>query len=538
MEITRRGFMKGVGAAGFIAMAPNLVACGDDGKPLLQDPKVFIHGVASGDPLADRVIIWTRVTSPEERAQGGRTQGLLDVGTIEVAWEVSENPEFTEIIRGDIVETDASRDYTVKVDVTGLEAGTTYYYRFMAFDEISNAGRTRTAPTGSVENLRFAVASCASLAHGFFNAYRALAHRDDLDAVVHLGDYIYEYGTDRYGRVRPYDPPHEIVTLEDYRRRHGQYKTDHDLQAVHHQHPFICVWDDHEVADNTWKDGAKNHNPEDGEGDYDDRRTAAHQAYSEWMPIRDQDDISRIFRSFSYGSLVDLIMLDTRSWGRDLQGQLQSEERSMLGADQEAWLHEQLQGSTAKWKILGQQVMVGQFSLDRGSNSLNGDGWDGYVHARERLFDEIEETPGGNVVVLTGDIHTAFALDLVRNPFDAELYDRETGDGSVSVEFVCTSITSPGLPALAEFPALIQSLYEVSPHLKFADFVYKGYTLLDVTPERIHADYVAIDGIEEPTAAQTQVLQSFVVRDGAPTLVAVDAPMDERPGQPSLVPTR
>lgn len=539
MEITRRGFIKGATAVSLVAMAPNLTGCGDeDGTSGPKfEPKVFLHGVASGDPLADCVIIWTRVTSVEEREQGGRPLGTPDVGPIEVEWQVATDKRMRNIVAGDVFTTDASRDYTVKIDVQGLEPGTTYYYQFRALDEESQVGRTRTTPVGDVSNVRMAIASCSSLSHGYFNAYRVLAERNDIDVVVHLGDYIYEYASDSYGKLRPYDPPHEIITLEDYRRRHAQYKEDADLQAVHQQHPFVCVWDDHEVANNTWKEGAGNHS--ESEGDFNERVTAAHLAYSNWMPIRDQDNLSRIYRKFTYGNLMDLIMLDTRYWGRDKQGEEDTEDRTLLGFDQEEWLAEQLSESQATWKFLGQQIMVAQLSLDNGVTPLNDDQWDGYAASRDRLYNQIESTPGGNVVVLTGDIHTAFAADITRDPFTVGgPYTPATGEGSIAVEFVCTSITSPGLEGVGALPNAVTLFKNLCPHIKFVDFDRKGFTVIDISHDRVQADYVGIETVKVPDVTNHQILASLTCEAGSNRLTQAEGPLSSRSGQPDFAPVR
>jgi alkaline phosphatase D len=281
-----------------------------------------------------------------------------------VRWQIARDGAFTDIARSGELTTDGDRDYTVKVDVTGLSPATTYYYRFIALGGSSPIGRTRTAPSGGVARLRFAVVSCSSYAHGFFHAYRSIAQRLDLDAVVHLGDYIYEYGSGQYGTARPYEPEHEILNLADYRARYAYYRKDPDLQAVHRQHPFIAVWDDHESANNAWVDGAENHTP-GAEGKWADRKAAAAQAYAEWMPIRELEGPTKIYRSLRYGDLAELIMLDTRSWGREEQvpqsdSRINDPNRQLLGQDQEAWLSERLRTSTAQWKLVGQQVMMGQ----------------------------------------------------------------------------------------------------------------------------------------------------------------------------------
>ncbi len=271
----------------------------------------FLHGVASGDPLQDRVILWTRVTSPGN-------------GAVSVEWAVASDADFSAIVKSGVTTTDSSRDYTVKVDADGLNPGQEYFYRFSVGDRISSRGRTKTLPTGSVDRLRLAIVSCSNFPAGYFNVYNALGRRSDIDAILHLGDYIYEYALGGYGMQTKDEmetatrlerlpiPEHEIVTLEDYRARHAQYKADRDLQMAHASAPFICIWDDHEIANDGWVAGAENHNP--GEGEWIDRQVAAVKAYFEWMPIREPKDRTHleIYRSFEFGDLASLFMLETR----------------------------------------------------------------------------------------------------------------------------------------------------------------------------------------------------------------------------------
>ena len=276
---------------------------------------VFRHGVASGDPLRDRVVLWTRVTpgTPGE--------------TVDVEWMMARDARMSRAIARGSIRTSADRDYTVKIDPVGLDPGSTYYYRFSARGARSPIGRTRTLPARPTRHVRLALASCSNLPFGFFNAYARIAARPDLDAVLHLGDYIYEYANDRYGNRAEGDgtalgrvplPDREIVTLDDYRQRYGQYREDPDLQAAHRQHPFIAVWDDHETANNSWRGGAQNHNPEDG--DWSARRVAAVRAWLEWMPVRESPGGDfRLYRQFAFGDLADLMMLDTRLEARELQ---------------------------------------------------------------------------------------------------------------------------------------------------------------------------------------------------------------------------
>ncbi|PZO50243.1 MAG: alkaline phosphatase [Alphaproteobacteria bacterium] len=301
---TRRGAL--------LATTGAVAACGatDVETPAYEGDLAFNHGVASGDPKQDRVVIWTRV-SP------------VNPGPVPVRWIVARNRELTDVVKTGVIETSEARDYTVKADVTGLRAGAPYFYGFRAGAAESVTGKTRTLPRGRTEELKIAVASCASYSHGFFNAYEALAERDDLAAIIHLGDYIYEYGLSGYGGDvalqlgRVPSPEVECLRLEDYRARHAQYKTEAELQAAHAAAPWIVVWDDHEVANDSFTMGAENHDA--GEGEWANRKRAALQAYYEWMPIREPEAgraFEAINRSFQFGDLFTLIMLESRLLAR------------------------------------------------------------------------------------------------------------------------------------------------------------------------------------------------------------------------------
>lgn len=509
--LSRRSFLGQSGASlTALGLAPLLPACDggnggrspDGGAP---DALAFLHGVASGDPLSDRVILWTRVTQTGTAA-------------VPVTVRLSTQPDFSSGVTVRNSSATPERDFTVKIDAAGLQPGTTYYYQFEARGQRSPVGRTRTLPVDAVDRLRIAVLSCASLAHGFFNAYARVAERADLDLVLHLGDYLYEYGNGEYGSVRTYEPPTEIVSLEDYRARHGQYKRDPDLQAVHRQHPLVCVWDDHESTNDSWRDGAENHQPEI-EGPWPLRKSIAQQVYEEWMPIRVSDP-GVIYRRFPIGSLVNLHMLDTRLLARSEQlspsgavpglpvgvftatGAFADPARTLLGEAQEAWLADGLRSSTATWQLLGQQVMFGQLQvlgLPRAtglSQFLNPDQWDGYPAARDRLLDVIRGGGGfpaiDNCIVLTGDIHTSWAMNISEDPNNLLAYNPLTGIGSRAVEFVTTSVTSPGLESLAPVGDVLRLN---NPHIRYVDLASKGYLLLDITPERCIGEFWAVDGI-------------------------------------------
>jgi alkaline phosphatase D len=532
-RLDRREFLVRVGAAGAVLWLPGCGGSGggDPGPTPPPPTGTFRHGVASGDPLEDRVILWTRVS-------------VDTAGPVQVEWVIARDAGLTDVAAQGTASAEAARDYIVKVDPTGLAPGVTYYYRFTAAGEQSPIGRTRTTPVGSVPRLRLGVVSCASYPHGFFNAYARLAERADLDAVVHLGDYVYEYGNGpgEYGADvqaggRIYDPPWETVTLADFRRRFAHYRLDADVRAMHRQHPVIAVWDDHESACDAWVGGAANHNA--GEGDWTTRKAAAVQAYREWMPIRDvaASDPQLAYRRFRFGDLVDLILLESRLLARSQQGtpplapvtlfedagDFADPARQLLGATQESWLSAELAASTARWRLLGQQVMVGQLKANGQPNSdntatpggqggvfLNPDQWDGYPRARERLWAMIRGAAGHpnvavpNVVVLTGDIHSSWAMDITEDPNNPDTlaggYDPATGAGSMAVEFVGTSVTSPGAEELAGFAEA--ALMGENPHLKFVDLARHGYLIVDIDATRCQGEWWYVDSILAPTSAE------------------------------------
>jgi alkaline phosphatase D len=379
--------------------------------------------------------------------------------------------------------------------------------------------------------------SCSNYPFGYFNAYAALAVRGDLDAIVHLGDYIYEYANGQFGEGaalgRIPAPDRETIALADYRARHAQYKADPDSQAVHRQHPFIVIWDDHELANNAWSGGAANHHADKGEGDWFVRRNAAVQAFFEWMPIREDAAAlaPRIFRTLRFGDLADLILLDTRLVGRDEQAAsredvatIESPSRSLLGRAQEAWLDSELGESVragTRWQLLGQQVMFAPQTA-AGKPAVNTDSWDGYRTTRGRVFDMVERLKIGSFAVLTGDVHSSWAYDLPRRPFDD--YDPGTGRGSLGVEFAGTSVTSPSnLGAGPDGEKLLATVKAARPHLHYADGRYRGYYILDVTRERLQADFFAMKSIVDRTAEE-RFVTGFAAPAGRMHLAAQASP--------------
>lgn len=380
-DLTRRSFMKSAAAgASAVAVPMALTGCGADDKDnddneTASNSKLVVafgHGVASGDPLSDRVIIWTRVTPTGENEVSNQT--------VLVDWEVATDSAMAEVVASGSVSTSSAVDYTVKVDVDGLSANTVYYYRFTGPLAVETViGRTKTLPVGSVDSVKLAVCSCANYPAGYFNAYDALG-KSDADVVVHLGDYIYEYAVGEYGTTantidqnRNHSPEKEIWTLADYRKRYGQYRQDALLKGAHQVKPFICVWDDHELANDSYKSGAANHTEGD-EGTFADRRAAAFQAYHEWLPIRTGLDVANIYRNFKFGELVSMNMMDTRHIARDASltfGELLAPgadaaaliadpDRRLIGEEQLNWLMQEWANSSTTWEVLGQQVLMGR----------------------------------------------------------------------------------------------------------------------------------------------------------------------------------
>ena len=512
--ITRRTFIQGAASAALIPLAVRA-------QQSAPDPAVrlFRHGVASGDPLTDRVMLWTRVTPPATRSA---------TGPIDVQWVIASDEGLQQVVARGTAQAAMERDFTVKVDAGGLGPGRTYHYGFVAGGERSPIGRTKTLPERT-DRLRVASVSCANYPAGYFNVYRRIANRPDLDAVVHLGDYIYEFANGRYGdgsaSGRVPLRPGEASTLDDYRDRYATYRSDIDLQEAHRRHPFIAVWDDHESANDAWSGGAGNHNPS-SQGSWATRLAGAYRAYLEWMPIRESSDPKiHLYRSFRFGDLADLVMLDTRGL-RDQQAigtdakMLLDPSRSLLGAAQEAWFFDQLRASQragSRWRVIGQQILFTPLSPP-GFPVANTDVWDGYAPARNRVFDMLAADKISNVAILTGDIHSSWAMDIPRNPWTG--YNAATGAGSVAVELVTPAISSPPFFSSPELRQRAAMLRPLAPHLKFLEGEHNGYTLLDITRERIQADWYHVDSVAQRSETENKVA-SFVCEHDSSRLAPV-----------------
>ncbi|WP_228851585.1 alkaline phosphatase D family protein [Aegicerativicinus sediminis] len=458
-----------------------------------QNPalKPFYHGVASGDPLTNAVVIWTRVT-PEEK-----------VNEIKVSWEFAEDKEFEMVLEKGVFVTDSLQDYTVKINVDELDPNTYYYYRFKALNGISTVGRTKTAPIENA-NLKFAVASCSNLQWGYFNAYQGIAKEDSLDAVIHLGDYIYEHGEGVYADTsleRKHVPKHEIVSLGDYRTRYSQYRLDSDLQAAHAEHPFIAIWDDHEITNNAYMDGAQNH--QDEEGDYKTRTEIAKKVYYEWMPIRESE---HLYRELNFGEMADLFMLDERLDGRTKQVDsindptIGNEDRHILGENQMKWLEGSLINSKAKWKIIGNQVIFSYQDWGYPNFKLNTDGWDGYPVEQANLTEFLRSNNLENVIFITGDTHSSWAFEVTNDPFNS--YDTNTSEGAIAIEFGVTSITSansdegnPKENVINHEKTIVGG--KINPHLKYANMRDHGYLLLELSDSLATGSFKMVETVKE-----------------------------------------
>jgi alkaline phosphatase D len=488
----------------------------------------FLHGVASGDPTSNRVVIWTRVTGP-----GG-------TAPIAVRWRVIELESGRPAANGQSIARPDS-DWTVRVDAGGLRPDTRYRYDFEVAGELSPEGLTRTLPGRDATAIRFAQVSCAKYNAGHFNAYARIAERDDVAFVLHLGDWIYEASqtppasqTASRDIGRPFEPLHECRTLDDYRLRYAQYRRDPDVQAVSAAHPVISTVDDHEFADGAWREGATEHRP-DRDGPWSVRRAAAFRAREEWLPVRRPDpaDPERVFRVVPIGSLADLIMLDTRT-RRDAPvapPEMFRADRTALGAAQKGWLRDALAASTARWRLIGnpsvmtrtwndalpesvRRALVKVKLIDLDGTGPDYDQWDGYPAERRELLSWLDELDARNVVVLSGDVHVALASELAEDP----------SQPPVAVEFVNTSLTSQNLDdkmgwqPRTESVAIEAALLAGMPHLRYVDLDSHGYSIVELDRERLRFEWWTVDGLEQRAPGHA-LGAALAVRHGEPRLV-------------------
>lgn len=510
----RRRFLQALAALG-VSQSPIARAQAD--RAIRFDSYPFTLGVASGYPAPDGFVLWTRL-APRPLEPGG---GLAPE-PVPMRWEVAEDERFAKVVASRAEFPSADWAHSVHAEVRGLQPDRWYFYRFLAGNAVSPIGRTRTAPAPSAlpARLRFAFASCQHYEHGYFTAYRHMV-ADDLDLIVFLGDYIYESSL-RRNRVRMHERADEPVTLDEYRARHALYKTDAELQSAHRACPWIATWDDHEV-DNDYA----NDRQEDGAppAEFLLRRAAAYRAYYEHMPLpepmRPQGPNMRIHATQAWGSLANFHLLDSRQYRSPqacpakpgggnvvdpvLCGDLREPSRTMLGAEQEAWLDHQLSSSRASWNIIAQQTLMAQLDTRIGEGQqFWSDGWSGYPAARRRLLESLMSRKVANPVVIGGDVHMNFVSDL-KPDFDDEK------SPVVASEIVGTSITSPPGNWQRNLPAIMAE----NPHLKYGRGDRRGYVRASIAAGRLSADLVGVDTVKKPEA-RAEVLARFVVEDGKP----------------------
>ena len=474
----------------------------------------FDYGVASGDPTNTQVILWTKLSTEDVTAQP-------------VFWEVSENTSFNKIIASGFSEAKPFDDYTIKVDAKiPLEFNARkIYYRFKSNEIFSEIGTTSTLPVRNPDKFNIAFCSCSNYPAGYFNAYKEMANDKDVNLVLHLGDYLYEYSSKGYassdakkmGRV--VNPSNEIVSLDDYRQRYATYRSDKDLQLLHQSKPMIAVWDDHEITNDTWKGGAQNHNK--GEGLFEDRKDNAIKAYYEWMPIRENKEKDKIWRSFSIGNLINLVMLDTRFFGRDKQLEINSyindktldkerykqdllKPRDLLGKEQLGWVSKKI-NKKYKWSIIGQQLLIGPkylpgiFKSDKLNSSrsylakqlageklpTNTDQWDGYPAEREKLYKVISESQSN--VILAGDSHNAWF---------SNLYNED--NKFMGIEVGAPAISSPSLgDSMGELTETVEKAFvDENENLLWMNGKNKGYVSMVVSDKHIDVSFKFISTVK------------------------------------------
>ena len=548
-RLTRRTLLRGIASG---ALLPWWTAVGP--RAAAATSAAFPWGVASGDPDAESIVLWTRVASPRLEAR--------------VRWEIAEDPAFERVVEQGELRTDVRDDHHAKVLVGGLAPGDTYFYRFTWDGNRSLVGRTRTLPVGPISEWTLAVASCSNYPFGYFNAYDAIGRDETVDLVLHLGDYIYEYGADEWGGEqgaalgRVHDPAHETLSLDDYRRRHRQYKSDPGSIVMHAAHPLLAIWDDHESANNPWTGGAQNHQP-DTEGRWSERRAASLQAYYEWMPVRDAEARARYWRHLRIGDLASLVSLETRHSGRAQQisvadhladdasaadverfrrDVLGAPDRPMISPEQEDFLRGALDDAQAAgrpWRILANQIPMARVHVpplddatfasvrdDPGHTAhaqladltqlgardlpIYLDTWDGYPWARERLYALLADADVHDLLVLTGDSH-AFWLNALA---DAEGH-------AMGLELGTTGISSPG--DFADFGPELGAeidarLVAHNDEVLWTDNGPRGWLRVTLTPEAATAEYMRVSTVAS-TEYGSGLLRRVNIRRDAGQLV-------------------
>jgi alkaline phosphatase D len=515
-HVGRRRFLAGALALGGSHLAPALIRRAGAQPKLAGSP--FTLGVASGYPSPNGVVLWTRL-APTPSAPGGG----MPPDAVPVEWEVATDDRMSQVVQKGVASATSAWAHAIHVEVDRLEPARWYWYRFRAAGEVSAIGRTRTAPAADADSdrLRLAFASCQQFEQGYFVAYRHML-KDDLDLIIHVGDYIYEssWGSNH---VRAHGAG-EPKTLDEYRVRHALYKSDADLQAAHASHPWLCTWDDHEVQNDYANDRSEHLDPPDW---FLGRRAAAYRAYYEHMPLPSRmaphGPSMRIYTRVGFGRLADIVLVDDRQYrshqpcaapGRgganvveDCQERLDPR-ITMFGEQQEQWLTDELGRSGARWNLVAQQTLMAQLDRKPGPGQrFWTDGWDGYPAARRRLLESIGQRKPSNPVVLGGDVHSFWVTDL-KPDFD------DPRSPVVATEFVGTSITSQFRRPQSEVDALLAD----NPHIRFGNGTRRGYVRMEITRERLRADLRTMRSVSQ-RSTEADTLATFVVEDGRPGAV-------------------
>ncbi|MEV5971076.1 alkaline phosphatase D family protein [Streptomyces sp. NPDC051921] len=525
-HLGRRRFLTGTGAAAALAFAVNLPSAGTaaaaelDGRKITENP--FTLGVASGDPQPGSALLWTRL-APRPYEAGG---GLPGDARLAVRWELAHDERFTRGVRRGTALAHPEFDHTVHVEADGLAPGRAYFYRFLVGDWSSPVGRTRTAPAPGARpaGLKLAAVSCQAYHDGYFTAHRHLAD-EDLDVVFHLGDYLYEYAVNATGGARAYTDrrlpdvfDRETLTLEDYRLRYALYKSDPDLMAAHAAHPFAVTWDDHETENNYAGDVPENGVPPE---EFLIRRAAAYRAYWENQPLRRPQRPAgpdmKLYRRLRFGRLAQFDILDTRQYRSDQAygdgwqtpgPESEDPARTLTGATQERWLLDGWRASRATWNVVPQQVVFSERrSVPTAAYKLSMDSWDGYPASRRRVLAGAAAAGVENLMVLTGDVHVAYGLD-IKDDF------RDPSSRTVGTEIVATSVSSGKNGS--ERPSNHDALTRANPHLRFYDG-RRGYVTVALGEDSARADFRTVASVTTP-GAPVVTAASFVTEAGRPGL--------------------
>lgn len=495
----------------------------------------FNHGVASGDPTQSNIIIWTKITK--------NTSLKIDVD-----WQISNKKDFSNVISNGKTKSHSYNNFTVKIDakIPLKYNAESLYYRFFVNNNFSPVGTTKTLPISNPDKFNLAFCSCSNYPAGFFNAYREMALDDDIDLVLHLGDYLYEYGADGYATEdakklnRVVDPISEIVSLDDYRRRHALYKSDKDLQLLHSQKPMIPVWDDHEFANDSWKNGAENHSYD--EGYFATRKANALKAYYEWMPIRESNSKLKIWRKFEIGTLFQLFMLDTRSIYRDKQLNLDDyfknttfnkkqyindlqKKRNLVGTEQFKWLDKNI-NKNFKWSVIGQQILLSPTVLPKIFSKLdknlfpnflhkylkiggmdipyNTDSWDGYPRERNKLLKILSKSQSS--IVLTGDTHNSWISNLYNDMHNF-----------IGVEIAAPSITSPNSVDIfkSKTEDIDKDFIKYNKNLKWTNGSGKGFVKLTIESNQIEVKFMYVNTVKSRDYKLSDT-HSFILKHNKP----------------------